>query len=169
MEFLKGKLVNSDYLIFKLFIILLVCKLFKNFPGLDILDISNFLGGNILILDPIMTIVISLFILKVSIDIFKDGINELIDKAAPDDFLENIHEDILNYPGVLAINDLKSRMFGSKIYIELEIAVLDTLSVREGHDIAKGVHDMLEGKYDNIKHCIVHIDPYSISIEENEK
>lgn len=131
--------------------------------------IGLILGGNILILDPIMTIVISLFILKVSIDIFKDGINELIDKAAPEDFQENIHKDILNYPGVLAINDLKSRMFGSKIYIELEIAVLDTLSVKEGHDIAKGVHDMLEGKYDNIKHCIVHIDPYSISKEDNEK
>ncbi|MBQ4357530.1 MAG: cation transporter, partial [Acholeplasmatales bacterium] len=75
--------------------------------------IGLILGGNILILDPIMTIVISLFILKVSSDIFKDGINELIDKAAPEDFQENIHKDILNYPGVLAINDLKSRMFGS--------------------------------------------------------
>ena len=126
------------------------------------------LGGNIVILDPIMTIVIALFIFKVSYDILMDGINELIDKAAPDEFVNELKKDIEEYPGVLEINSLKTRMFGNKVYIELEIAVLDSLSVKEGHDIALGLHDMLEDKYDNIKHCMVHIDPYSISSEKEE-
>lgn len=126
------------------------------------------LGGNIVILDPIMTLVISLFIFKVSYDILKDGINELIDKAAPDEFINELKNDIEEYPGVLEINSLKTRMFGNKVYIELEIAVLDSLSVKEGHDIAKGLHDMLEEKYDNIKHCMVHIDPYSIPKDKEE-
>ena len=44
----SSTLLNILYItIIVLFIILLVCKLFKKFPGLDILDISNFLGGNI--------------------------------------------------------------------------------------------------------------------------
>lgn len=130
--------------------------------------IGLIIGGNINILDPIMTIVIALFILKVSFDIFKNGINELVDKAADQSFIEKISKDIINYPGVLKVNGLKSRMFGNKIYIELEIAVDDNLTVKEGHNIAKGVHDLLENKYDNIKHCMIHIDPYSISSEDNE-
>lgn len=45
----SATLLNIIYItIIVLFIILLICKLFKNFPGLDILDISKFLGGNIL-------------------------------------------------------------------------------------------------------------------------
>lgn len=124
------------------------------------------IGGNIVILDPIMAIIISLFILKVSFDIFKDGINELVDKSAPDEFIKNITIDINSCEGVLGINSLKTRMFGNKIYVELEIAVLDSLSVKEGHDIAKSVHDMLENKYENIKHCMVHVDPLSEEKEE---
>lgn len=131
--------------------------------------IGLIVGGNTIILDAIMTLVIALFIIKVAFDIAKDGINELIDKAAPDDFVKKIVEEINTYPGVLKINSLKTRMFGNKVYIELEIAVLDTLSVKEGHDIAKGVHDMLEEKHDTIKHCMVHVDPYSLTPEDNEK
>lgn len=127
------------------------------------------IGGNIVILDPIMTLIIAVFILKVSYDILMDGVNELVDKAAPEEFIDKITKDIKETDGVLAINSLKSRMFGNKIYIELEIAVSDSLTVLEGHDIAHRVHDKLEGKYDNIKHCMIHIDPFSSEPEDKDE
>ena len=54
-----------------------------------------------------------------------------------------------------------------RVYVELEIAVTDTKTVKEGHDIALGIHDLLENKYKEIKHCMVHVDPAS-SIEHDE-
>ena len=50
-------------------------------------------------------------------------------------------------------------MFGDKVYVEIEIAVDSNITVKEGHDIALGLHDFLENKYSIIKHCMIHIDP----------
>ena len=44
--------------------------------------------------------------------------------------------------------------------MEIEIAVDDKLTVKEGHDIALDLHDDIESRYNNIKHCMIHVNPY---------
>ena len=122
-----------------------------------------FLGNDFVIFDPIASIIIALFILKVSFDIGKKSISEVLDTAAPMEFVNKVKKDIETYPNVLAINSLKTRMFGKMIYVEVEIGVDENLTVKEGHDIALGVHNMLEEKYSEIKHIMVHIDPVKIT------
>ena len=73
---------------------------------------------------------------------------------------------VKGYPGVINVNSLKTRQFGNKYYVELAIAVDGNITVYEGHAIARGVHDMLESKYDNIKHCMIHVDPNTIDDEK---
>ena len=118
------------------------------------------IGGNWAILDPIATIIIGLFILKVAIDIAKISINEVVDKSAPEEFVKEITKIAINYKGVKEINDIKTRLFGNKLYVELEIAVDANISVKEGHDIAEGIHNLIEDKYNNIKHIMIHVNPY---------
>ena len=121
-----------------------------------------FLGEDYVIFDPIASIIIAIFILKVSFDIGKKSISEVLDTAAPEDFVEKIKTDIENYPNVLVINSLKTRMFAKMIYVEVEIGVDENLTVKEGHDIALGLHNLLEEKYSEIKHIMVHVDPYKL-------
>ncbi len=121
-----------------------------------------FLGEDYVIFDPIASIIIAIFILKVSFDIGKKSISEVLDTAAPEDFVERIKLDIENYPNVLIINSLKTRMFAKMIYVEVEIGVDENLTVKEGHDIALGLHNLLEEKYSEIKHIMVHVDPYKL-------
>ena len=116
-------------------------------------------GNNLAILDPIASIIIALFILKVAFSIAKKAINEVIDTSADKEFNEMIKNDIINFPNVLMLNDLKTRVFGDRVYVEIEIAVDANITVKEGHDIALGLHDFLENKYSIIKHCMIHIDP----------
>lgn len=118
------------------------------------------LGGCWSILDPIASIVIALFILKVAYDVAKSAINEVVDHAAPEEFENSIKEIVNNTDGVVSINSLKTRQFGNKYYVEIEIAVEGSISVKEGHSIAKKVHDQIEDKYEDIKHCMIHVDPY---------
>ena len=66
---------------------------------------------------------------------------------------------VLSVDGVLGIDDIKTRLFGDKIYIDVEICCDGNLTLYKSHDIAEAVHDLLEETFDNVKHCNVHVNP----------
>lgn len=112
------------------------------------------------ICDTIASIIICFFILNVSIEIFKDTIDKMVDKSCDDEIINKIKNDILNNKDVIEIDMLKTRLFASKIYADIEIAVDKNLSLIDAHKIAEDVHDYLENKYKNLKHCMIHVNPY---------
>lgn len=112
-------------------------------------------------LDPIAGIVVSIFIIKVGVDLYIKSVKELIDESASDGLIIEMEEKIYSVEGVEEIKSLKSRIFGNKIYVDLEIFVNQDITVKEGHDIAEKVHDKLEKEIRDIKHCMVHIEPWS--------
>ncbi|PRX29917.1 cation diffusion facilitator family transporter [Orenia metallireducens] len=113
------------------------------------------------ILDPIASLIISLLIIKVSFEIYKQSINQLVDYAGDKDTIEQIRTDISTVRGVKKINTLKTRVHANKIYVDVAIAVDGKLTVTEGHQIARRVHDKIENnKTYKVKHCMVHVDPY---------
>lgn len=60
-----------------------------------------------------------------------------------------------------SIDSLRTRMFGEKYYVDLEIGVNENLSLKEAHKIAHQLHDALEQEFPDIKHCMIHINPYT--------
>jgi cation diffusion facilitator family transporter len=110
------------------------------------------------ILDPLVALVIAALIIKVSYDIAKQGIEQLIDKSASDEIISEIEERIWSIQGVRKIDILKTRQHANKIYVDVEISVDGELTVKEGHDIALEVHDLIE-KNELVKHCMVHVNP----------
>lgn len=119
------------------------------------------------ICDSIASIIICLFIIKVSIEIFIDTTDKMVDKSCNNEMIEKIKNEILSNKNVLNIDLLKTRMFASKIYADIEIAVDANLSLIEAHNIAENIHDNLENKYPNLKHCMIHVNPYKED-ENNE-
>ncbi|NLA70547.1 MAG: cation transporter [Clostridiales bacterium] len=113
------------------------------------------------ILDPIASIVICLFIEKTAFDIFKDAMDKMVDKSCSDEVIEEMREVILIHDEVNAIDELRTRLFGAKIYVEVEIAVDAEKNLLEAHDIAEAVHDNIEGHFPDVKHCMVHVNPDS--------
>lgn len=109
--------------------------------------------------DSAASLVISLFIAKAAYDIFKNAIDKMVDKACDLKFEEEIRALILSQEGVIRIDLLQTRMFGNKIYIDLEIAADGEKTLNETHEIAKNVHDLLEEKYTKIKHIMIHVNP----------
>lgn len=121
------------------------------------------IGASILgfpICDSLASIIICIFIVKVSIDIFKETIDKLVDKSADINMINNLKHEILDNKEVLNIDLIKTRLFGNKIYVDIEIAVNKDLSLIEAHNIAEELHDHLEKKYLNLKHCMIHVNPY---------
>ncbi|MDO5517753.1 MAG: cation diffusion facilitator family transporter [Clostridium sp.] len=111
------------------------------------------------ILDSLVSIVISIIIIKVSYDIFSQSIMQIIDRSASDEVVKDIEDKINTVNGVKHIDNLKTRLDANKIYVDVEVAVDGTLSVLEGHEIANNIHDLIEHN-SSIKHCMVHINPY---------
>ncbi len=119
-------------------------------------------GGAILgfpICEPIASIVICVFIAKAAIDIFLDAVNRLVDRACTEEETEKIRQCIMEIEGVGRIDKLMTRRFGSKIYVDLEIAEDGDMTLCEAHKIAERVHDNIEKKIENIKHCMIHVNP----------
>ena len=119
------------------------------------------------IFDPIASILIAILICKVAIDIFLEATNKLVDKSCDYKTIEEIKKVVLKEKGVLGIDDIKTRIFASKIYVDIEISADGNKTLNETHKIAEKVHDKVEKKFADIKHIMVHVNPFEE--DKNEK
>ena len=112
------------------------------------------------IMDPIASIIICLFIIKLSVGIMLDSINKTVDRSCDSDTVDCMKDTILMVDGVRSVDLINTRLFGNRIYVDLEISVDCSISVEEGHRIAENVHLTLEREYPDVKHVMVHVNPY---------
>lgn len=113
------------------------------------------------IMEPIASVVICLFILKVAFDILKDAFMRMMDTSCGDEYEQKLKLFIEQQAGVESVDLLHTRYFGNKIYIDVEIGVDKNLSLIEAHDIAERVHGKVEQSFSNVKHIMIHVNPSS--------
>ncbi|MCD8146729.1 MAG: cation diffusion facilitator family transporter [Clostridiales bacterium] len=111
------------------------------------------------VLDPAVSLVICLFILKVSYDVFRQAVNELTDRSCPAYIEEEMRLSVLRQTGVERLDLLRTRQFGTRVYVDVEIAADGELSLTQAHGIAQKVHDTIEREFPSVKHCMVHVNP----------
>lgn len=111
------------------------------------------------VMDSIASVAISVCIIKVAYDIFKDGFDKMVDHSCDIKTEQDIRKAALRVEGVYGIDDLKTRLFGDKIYVDMEILLDGNLRLEEAHAIAEEVHDIIEGEFPACKHCMVHVNP----------
>ena len=114
------------------------------------------------IMDPVASLVICLFILKVAFDISKDAFDRMLDTSCDKEMEQSIRGFITEQPGVEHVDLLHTRKFGNKIYIDLEIAAKRDISLIQAHEIAESVHNSVEQKYPNVKHVMIHVNPCDV-------
>ncbi len=119
------------------------------------------------VLDPIASLIICVMILKVAVDIFREAVGKLTDKACDDVTLEKMRTIVMRQDGVLAVDNIKTRIFGAKIYMDVEIAADGKLSLYDAHSIAERVHLEIEKNFPDVKHCMVHVNPYAGGNEQS--
>ncbi|MDO4466863.1 MAG: cation diffusion facilitator family transporter [Bacillota bacterium] len=111
------------------------------------------------VMEPLASLIITVFICKAAYDIYIDAIDKMIDKSCDEAFEKEIRDFVLEQDGVLGIDVLKTRLFGNKIYVDVEIACDGNKTLYETHAIAHQVHDSLEYTYPKIKHIMIHVNP----------
>lgn len=111
------------------------------------------------VLDAVASLCICFFIEKAAYDIFKDAIDKMVDKACDETMESKLRECALAQEGVLGVDLLRTRVFGNKIYVDIEISTDGDSSLKEAHGIAEKVHDSIEKSFTKVKHIMVHVNP----------
>ena len=70
-----------------------------------------------------------------------------------------MREVILSRPGVLGVDLLNTRLFGNRMFVDVEIRADGSQSLESAHHIAEDVHDAIEQTFGTVKHCMVHVNP----------
>ena len=110
-------------------------------------------------LDCVASVVICAFVIKAAYDIFKDAVDKMLDTACDKDTVKKLQKIILNQPGVLGISKLTTRIFGSKVYVDVEIEADGDMTLRAAQEVAENVHHAIERGASDVKHCMVHVNP----------
>lgn len=128
----------------------------------SIASFAGILGAilGVFVLEGIATLLIAVLIIKVSYDIVKVVIKQLTDHAAPEELVSRIYKTIDEDQDVKNIDVLKTRISGSIIYVDAEIAVDSSLNIVDAHEIAERVHDKIENEFKEVKHIAIHVNPY---------
>lgn len=111
------------------------------------------------VLDSAASVVICLFIVKVAYDISKDALVKMLDTSCGEDYEKMLMEHIAGQEDVMGVDLLRSRMFGNKVYIDLEISVDGDKSLWEAHEVAERVHRDVEQSFSDVKHIMIHVNP----------
>lgn len=119
-------------------------------------------GGSMLgypVLDPIASVVICLFILKQGISIIYDALKKMLDTSCGEQFEKEVRQLVDAEDQVERIDMLRTRMFGDKVYIDMEIAIDGSMQLMDAHAIAERVHDDIEHAFPEVKHVMIHVNP----------
>ena len=111
------------------------------------------------VMDSIASLVIFVFIIKAAYDIFKDAMDKMVDHSCDEETENQIRDCVRKNKYVEGIDLLQTRIFGNKIYVDMEIALDGSMSLREAHKIAESVHDSIEQNFPKVKHIMVHVNP----------
>lgn len=111
------------------------------------------------VMDSIASLVIFVFIVKAAVDIFKDAIDKMVDHSCDEETEKQIYDCVMKNENVLGVDLLQTRIFGNKIYVDVEIQADASYTLQEAHDIAEAVHDEIERNFPKVKHIMVHVNP----------
>ena len=111
------------------------------------------------IMDSIASLVIFIFIAKAAFDIFKDAMDKMVDHSCDENTEKAIYDCVISHEDVLGIDLLQSRIFGNKIYVDLEIELDASYTLEKAHRIAEDIHEDIEKNFPKVKHVMIHVNP----------
>ena len=118
-----------------------------------------FLGQRWAVLDPVASTVVGVLIIKVSVELLRNGIGDLMEHSLPEEVENEILQLAASVPGVVEPHELRTRRLGNHYAIELHILMDGNITLCEAHEKASEVEDILRAHYGSETHIAVHVEP----------
>ena len=139
----NGKNMLSDILISSSILFGLACTFLFNLP----------------ILDPIVALLVSIWVMKTAVSIFIESMTETMDSVRDPSVYDEIFEAVGDVTGASNPHRTRIRKIGTHYDIDLDIEVDGTLPVEEGHRIALSVEEKIKERVANVYDVMVHVEP----------
>ena len=117
------------------------------------------LGKRWTVLDPIASIVVGAFIVKVAIELILQGMRDLLEHSLPDEIEDEIMQIALSEPDVVEPHDLRTRRIGNRYAIELHILMNGGITLARAHDHADSIENQLKKRFGEHTHVAIHMEP----------
>ncbi len=111
-------------------------------------------------LDPMASILISLFILRLGYKIIKTGISQVVDRAADEKTEQKIRDIVFSCEEVVELDEMKTRITGMRLYVDLEVSMDANITLEASHNVAEKLKNMIESEIPDVIHCMIHVNPY---------
>ena len=118
-----------------------------------------FLGEKWRVLDPLAAIVVSIFIMKVALQLLKPCVDELLERSLPLETEEKIMAIVLSYPEVSSPHHLRTRRIGNHIAIEVHIRMEGSTPLSDAHSLASKIEKQIKEHFGNDTHVGIHMEP----------
>lgn len=118
------------------------------------------------VLDPIASIVVGAFIVKVAVDLLRKGLGELMEQSLPEEVENEILTIVNSVPDVIEPHDLCTRRIGNHYAIEMHILMDGDIPLKEAHDKASEMERLLKERYGEETHISIHVEPKEEKVSE---
>lgn len=118
-----------------------------------------YLGRGWRILDPVAALVVSVFIIKVSFELLRPCVDELLEKSLPREVEERILAIILSHSDVSSPHHLRTRYIGNNIAIEVHVRMDGTMPLKDAHEVTKRIEASLKKEFGAETHIGIHMEP----------
>lgn len=117
------------------------------------------LGQRWTVLDPLASVIVGAFIMKVAVELTVKGMGELMERSLPDDVENEIIAIVESVPDVIGPHDLRTRRIGNRIAIEMHVFMNGEISLCTAHDHADAIEDLLKQRFGSDTHVAIHMEP----------
>ena len=117
------------------------------------------LGKRWAVLDPVASVVVGAFIVKVAVELILQGMRDLLEHSLPDEIEEEIMQIAQSEPDVIEPHDLRTRRIGNRYAIELHILMSGDITLAKAHDHADSIENQLKKRFGENTHVAIHMEP----------
>jgi cation diffusion facilitator family transporter len=111
------------------------------------------------VMDALAAVVVALMIGKIAWDLVSNSLSELVDTALPPAKVDALRQHAMTCEGVVDVHELRTRLHGGRIFVDLHVQVDDRVSVSEGHYLSDRINASLKQAFPEITDIVIHIDP----------
>lgn len=112
-----------------------------------------------LFLDPLAALIVSIIIIKIGVELFIQGYNELMDISIEEEALRDLINKILSHQEIININKIRTRKHGPKVFVDMKICVNPSITILKGDTISHEIEDIVYNNIENVKEVLISIKP----------
>ncbi|GAX89195.1 cation diffusion facilitator family transporter [Effusibacillus lacus] len=110
--------------------------------------------------DPVAGFVVALLILKLAYETGREAVEILMERNVDPDKLHAFSRTIFSVQHVKRLDRLRARAHGHYILVDVRVGVPGTITVQEGHDVARSIRDSIKRDHPDVKEVLVHVNPW---------